>query len=142
MSNLIPEGTYPVRVVGKASVGKNQKEETRARVNVEFIDGPGAGRRMTYDERIDPKSAKFVRGSLAAVGWKGKTFASVPVDVVEGAETTAEVMHLTVKDGPRAGEVFAKLRNLGGAPALDELSPSDLADADSLIAGADSDIPF
>lgn len=142
MSKLIPEGTHNVRTVSTATIGKNDKGELRARVNVEFLDGEHAGRRMTYDERIDGKSEKYVRQSLGACGWQGRTFASVPRDVREGVETTAEVMHLTVKEGKRAGEVFAKIRNLGGPPPLAEATPEDLADLDAFIPGADSDMPF
>lgn len=142
MSNLIPEGTYNVKVIGAASFGKNDKGEFRARVNVQFLDGDAAGRKMTYDERLDGKSEKYVRQSLAACGWKGKTFASVAADIADGATTTAEVMHLTVKQGPREGEVFAKVRNLGGAPPLVVPTMADIADADSFIPGTDTDVPF
>lgn len=142
MSNLIPEGTYNVRVIGNGNVGKNDKGEARARINVQFLDGPNVGQRMTYDERIDGKSEKYVRRSLASCGWQGKTFATVSADVRDGAETTAEVMHLTVKQGPREGEVFAKIRNLGGPPPLEQLSSTDLGDIDALIPAGDSDIPF
>lgn len=143
MSNLIPEGTYSVRIVGAASFGKNEKDELRARINVQIADGDFAGRRMTYDERLDGKSEKYVRRSLTACGWKGKTFASVAADIVDGTETTAEVIHLTVKEGKRAGEAFFKIRGLGGQPPLVAPTINDISEADSMFIGSNDDaVPF
>ena len=144
MSNLIPEGTYNVRVVGSGSFGKNEKGELRARVNVKITDGEHAGRGMTYEERLDAKSEKYLRRSLAAAGWKGKTFATVGGDVTDGHETTAEVVHLVIKQGARTGETFAKVRGLGGLPPLEQATRDDIAEADAWIPAAadDGDIPF
>lgn len=150
---IIAEGIWPAHVVGRATFGVDESttdlegnHPSIVRVNVEISDGPDKGKRMTYEERVTQDSRDFVIGSLLSVGWKGRTFATVADDIVEGATTTVEVVHYQIKKGKRAGEWFAKARNLGRGPKkLGEASKHELAAADALLgnAGAQSDdLPF
>lgn len=135
---LITEGNWDCKVLG-GSYGADENDVIIVRVNVEFIDGPDVGKRMTYEERLSEQSAKYVRQSLEAAGWAGKSLVTLSADLKAETITTAEVVHLEAKRGKNAGNVFAKIRNLGrGQKPLADATPRMVRDADELLNG----IPF
>lgn len=166
---ILVEGIWKAKVLG-ANFGLKKKDEAspdpglaHVTVNIELVEGPDKGRRASYEETIDGKSAAFARKTLVAVGWKGVTLGSLKTDVEAfiketGGETTAEVKQLVRK---KDNSTFSKINSLGRKPqVLHEATTKDgrerLSDADEAMRqameadsasgggsyGSDEDIPF
>lgn len=131
---MIREQTVLARALSGAS-GNDDKQYPTARVELEILAGPDAGQRITYNGRIDARSAPYVAKDLKAVGWKGKDINTLAVDVeTTKAETTIEIVHKQTKDGART---FPVVRSIGrGAKALAPMAQRDLADANALLSAA------
>lgn len=166
---ILVEGIWKSKILG-ANFGLKKKDEAspdpglaHVTVNIEFAEGPDKGRRGSYEDTVDGKSAAFIRKSLVAIGWKGVTLNSLKADVdawvkETGGETTAEVKHLVRK---KDNSTFAKINSLGRKPqVLHEATTQDgrerLSDADEAMRqameadsatgggsyGSDEDLPF
>lgn len=171
---ILIEGIWKCKVLG-ANYGL-QKDDRKPNdiglahvtINVEITEGADKGRRASYEETIDGKSATYAAKSCLAIGWKGKTLSTIKGDCDEwiketGGESTVEIKHLVVrKDGPKQGTTFAKVGAIGRRqPVLHQPTDSDgrerLNDADEQMQRAlaeaanagsggatyvDDDIPF
>ena len=120
-----------------------------AKVTLEILEGPDAGQRITYNGLCNsPKATAYVAQDLKAVGWKGKTFSSLALDIESTrAEPNIEIQHKQTKDGLRT---FAVVRSMGDGRAAKQDVPASqdtLTNADMMLTGSgsaidDSDIPF
>lgn len=115
---------------------KNDRDIPTVQINVQLTSGPSAGQRGTYEEVVDARSAKYLRWSCEAVGWKGETLSTLEADAAEwikttGGKSTAEVKHLEIKNGKNAGKVWDKINGIGRGAAR-ALRPVTAADAASL----------
>lgn len=140
------DGTWECDVL-TASVGENEKRMPIVRVNVRLTGGPDAGKLDTYDKRIDGgKGTPYVARSLKAIGWQGRTLATLAEDVKAwvartGGKTTCEIKHWEVKNGARAGELYASIDSLGsGRAPLGDMSRDTMRDADEALARAMGDM--
>lgn len=125
---------------------KNDKDLPTVQINVQLTSGPSAGQRGTYEEVVDARSAKYLRWSCEAVGWKGQTLTTLEADAAEwikttGGKSTAEVKHLEIKNGKNAGKVWDKINGIGrgAARALRPVTGADAAalkDADDAMRAA------
>jgi hypothetical protein len=143
-SNQLAAGIWPC-VATSATCGED-KGVLRARINVQFTEGPNKGRPATYEDEINARSALYVARSCKAVGWKGKVAQTLAADVEAwiketGGATTAEVKHIPIKQGKRAGKIWDKVNSIGRGPKpLAAPSASVLNDAnDALIAAMAAD---
>ncbi len=146
---MIKEGNWPARAISGAS-GTDDKQYITARVDFEILGGPDTGSRITYNGRVDARSAPYVAKDLKAVGWKCRSLDTLAADVEAAqAVTTIEVQHKQTKDGARS---FAVVRSIGRGPKpLAEPSKEDLDDANAQLRAAlaadgevapTDDIPF
>jgi hypothetical protein len=131
---MIKEQTVLARALAGSS-GSDDKQYPTARVEFEILAGPDQGQRITYNGRIDARSAPYVAKDLKAVGWKGRDINTLATDVEAAkAETTIEIQHKQTKDGSRT---FPVVRSIGrGAKPLAPLSKRDLDDANAALLGA------
>jgi len=142
--NLIAEGIWPCVVLSAAS-GTNDKGIAVARINVRFTEGENAGRNGTYEDVVDARSSLYVARSLKAVGWQGKSLASLADDCAKwiaatGGSSTAEVKHIPIKNGKRAGQIWDKINSIGRGPrVLAPLAGDAMADADAALRKALAD---
>lgn len=137
------EGIWKCNVLS-ASSGENDKHLIEVFINVEITEGIDIGKRCTYSEVIDGKSAQYAALSMMAVGWAGKTSRTLKDDVAAwiartGGESTVEIKHLLVKSGKKAGSTWDKVGSIGRKPR--ELRPVSaqnemLIDADKALADA------
>jgi hypothetical protein len=132
-------GIWGCNVIG-AKAGENDKGIPNVQVTVQITDGPDAGQRCTYEEEVSARTAKYVRWSLEAVGWKGQTLKTAESDVAAwiektGGKSTVEIKHLEIKNGPNAGKIWDKVSGIGRGAArpLKPISASSLADADDVL---------
>lgn len=138
---MLAEGIFPV-VVTSASYGEDDKGQIAVHVGVTFTDGPSKGQSGTYSDQVNNKSALYIGRSLKAIGWQGRTLSSLSDDVQKyiansGGRTTAEVKHIPIKNGPRAGQIWDKINSLGRGPKpLKQPTHATLADAESALAAA------
>lgn len=138
---MIREGTWPARALS-ASSGADDKQYITARVNFEILDGPNKGDRITYNGRVDSRSAPYVAKDLKAVGWQGKNLDTLGTDVENAQPTTViEIVHKETKDGART---FPVVRSIGRGPKpLLQAKKQDWDDANSLLSAAlDEEDPF
>lgn len=142
MANPLAEGIYPC-VVTSASYGEDDKQQITIQVNLTFTDGPNKGRFATYSDQVNTKSALYISRSLKTIGWQGKSLKTLAEDVTAfiaspaAGKTTAEVKHILIKNGKRAGEIWDKVNSLGRGPrALKAPTHGNLADAESALADA------
>lgn len=146
-------------VVLSARYGENDKNNVTVQINVQITDGPDKGQRATYEEVADARSAKYLRYSCEAVGWKGETLKTLESDCAEwikatGGKSTVEIKHLEIKNGKNAGKTWDKVNGIGrGAPRpLRQANAASLQDADEALRavrggggeaeGDDGEIPF
>lgn len=64
----LTEGTWNCKVLG-GEANADDKQIMIVRVNVEISEGPDKGRRCSYEEQVNNKSAKYVIQCAKAVGW-------------------------------------------------------------------------
>lgn len=117
------EGIWKCIVLG-GEANADDKDIVHVRVNVQIDEGPDKGRKVTYDEQVNNKSAKYVVQSARAVGWRGgmpieNTFrADVEAWIAAtGGVSSVEIQHVERKNGPKAGTFWAKARSIGRGPA-------------------------
>lgn len=139
MATPIPEGIYGCTATS-ADFGTNDKGEARAQITVVINEGPGAGRRVTYEEPVNAKSAKYVAWACSAVGWKGGPMTTLKSDVADwiantGGATTVEIKHIVVRRGTPEESIWDKPSSIGkgAAKALKPATGSTLADADAAM---------
>lgn len=136
------EGTWKCTVLG-GDAGADEKDIIHVRINLQIEDGPDRGRRMTYDEQVNNKSAKYIAMSARAVGWRGGRLEErFRGDVEEwvkatGGASTVEIVHIARKNGPKAGTMWAKARSVGrGQKPLVAPSRQSADDADEAMRAA------
>lgn len=119
--------------------GADDKRYPTARVEFELLAGPSVGSRITYNGRIDARSAPYVEKDLKAAGWKGDSITTLAKDVeASHVEVPIEIQHKQTKDGQRT---FAVVRSIGrGAKALAKPTPSDVNEVDDLFRSARTDV--
>lgn len=137
MANLLAEGIWPCTVLsGEAG---EIDGVIKARVNVKIEDGPSKGRFCTYEDEINARSSLYVARSMAAVGWKGKSVASLTEDcaawiVATGGKSSVEIKHIPIKNGKRAGEIWDKPNSIGRGPKPMKAAGGEaLSDADEAL---------
>lgn len=116
----LSEGFWPCEVID-GFFGVDDKQSPIARINVLITDGPDKGQRCTYEDQVNAKSALYVGRSCRAVGWKGVTLETFAADVATwrtktGGKSTVEIKHIEIKNGKRAGEIWAKPNSIGRGP--------------------------
>jgi hypothetical protein len=137
----LAEGIWPCTVLS-GSFGANDKGIPRVQINVRFDDGPSSGRLGTYEDEVTAKSAPYVARSLRACGWTGDDLRTVKADIAAwiiatGGKSTAEVKHLEIRNGKRAGQIWDKINSIGRGPrVLKEAAAADVADANQAMARA------
>lgn len=121
MAELV-EGIWKCKVLG-GEANADDKDIITVRISVEILDGPDKGRRATYEDRVNNKSAKYIALSARAVGWRarGKVEETFRTDVDEwiartGGESTVEIEHILRKTGAKAGTYWGKPRSIGRKP--------------------------
>lgn len=136
---MIREGTFKARALS-GSFGVDDKSYPTARVEFELVAGPDAGQRITYNGRIDARSAPYVGRDLKAAGWAGKNLDTIGADVERThVEVDIEIQHKQTKDGART---FPVVRSIGrGAKALAPAPQGELSSANALIAKALGEAP-
>jgi hypothetical protein len=154
MAAIKTEGTWECDVLEASTHEDNRLPIVRVKLRI--TSGPDAGQPDLYEGRVDGgKSMPFIARSLKAIGWQGKTLATLADDVKAwtartGGKTTCEVKHWEIKKGERAGEKFSKVNGLGsgGGKPLAAMSRSTMADADEALArimaaggGGSDDVP-
>lgn len=134
--NLLAEGTWQCTVLS-AAVGEDTERPgvLRARINVRLDDGPSKGRTTTYEDEINAKSSIYVARSMSAVGWKGRSAATLADDCAAwiastGGKSTAEIKHIPTKKGT----IWDKCNSIGrGRKPLATPAQGALADADEAL---------
>ncbi len=131
---LIKDGTFMARALSGA-FGLDDKRYPTARIDFELIAGPDAGQRITYNGRVDNRSAPYVAKDLKSAGWKGKDLETLSADIdATHVEVPIEIQHKETKDGAR---MFAVVRSIGrGAKPLVKANASDLKDANDALHNA------
>lgn len=156
----LSEGIFPCLVLD-GFFGVDDKNSPIARINVQITDGPDKGQRCTYEDQVNAKSALYVGRSCRAAGWKGAKLETLAADVAAwvaktGGASTVEIKHIEIKNGKRAGEIWAKPNSIGRGPKpLAPAKGETLADANEAMrrameadggapddAGDSDDIPF
>lgn len=145
MANLINEGAWACTVLG-GEVGQNDKQIVCVRINVMITEGADKGRKVTYEDQVNHKSAKYILQSAKAVGWQGgrleETFRQDVQRWIEatGGASTVEIRHLEIKNGKNAGKTWAKANSIGrGSRPLQAPSREAADDADEAMRAALAD---
>lgn len=137
---MIKAGTFKAKAISGA-FGVDDKQYATARVEFELTAGPDAGQRITYNGRIDARSAPYVARDLKAAGWVGKDLSTVGEDIERThVEVPIVIEHKTTKDGARQ---FAVVRSIGSGRQLEPAPRQELASANALmqqaLGGVDED---
>lgn len=133
MAKVINEGIWSCTVLG-GEVGQDDKEIVRVRIHVMITEGDDKGRKVTYEDQVNFRSAKYIAQSAKAVGWQGgrleQTFRrDVDAWIAKtGGASTVEIKHVEVKSGKNAGTIWAKPNSIGRGSR--PLAPPSRAAAD------------
>jgi hypothetical protein len=136
------QGIWNCIVLG-GEANANDKDIVSCRISVQINEGPDKGRKVTYDEQVNNKSAKYVVMSAMAVGWRGQgrledTFRrDVDAWIAKtGGASTVEIQNVNRKDGT----IWGKARSIGrGLKPLKAPSRQASDDADEAIRAALAD---
>jgi hypothetical protein len=136
------EGFFKCTVLnGEAAA--NDRDIMCVRINVKIEDGPDKGRRVTYEDQINNKSAKYIAKSAKAVGWRGGRMENTFRADVEawikatGGASTVEIKHIMRTKGEKAGTIWGKANSIGGGPKpFKEPSRESADDADAAMRAA------
>ena len=138
----------------------DKKPIATARIVVRIDEGPMMGQRVTYEEEVNARSAKYIGWACSAVGWAGKTLNTLKDDCAAwiaktGGVTTVEIKPIVTRKGTPDEGIWQKPTAIGKGAArpLKPVSPADLKDADEAMRAAmggapgdapsaDDDIPF
>ncbi len=136
----IAAGFWPCKVID-AFYGDDATGIPVVRINVELIDGRHKGLRMTYEERVNNKQAPYIARTCLACGWKGGSMSTLKADVAEWVRSegfsTLEIKHIEIRNGKRAGQIWAKPNSIGRGPKpLRESSKENLLDVDAMMRSA------
>lgn len=137
----IAAGFWPCKVLD-GFFGDNDKNLPIVRINVELIDGPHKGMRQTYEELVNNKQGPYIARTCQAVGWRGVSMRTLKTDVADwikstGGISTVEIKHIEIKNGKKAGSVWAKPNSIGRGPKpLKEASQENLSDVDAIMRAA------
>ena len=118
------EGIYGCQVLsGKAG---EVDGVMNVQINVQITDGPDKGKRCTYEDTVNARSAKYIGWSCTAVGWKGQSLLTLESDVNEwvaktGGASTVEIKHIEVKKG-KAYDKWYDGGCQGPAPVWDKVA--------------------
>jgi hypothetical protein len=133
------EGTWECDVLDASTHEDNRLPIVRVKLRI--TSGPDAGQLDTYEARVDGGSSMpFIARSLKAIGWQGKTLATLVDDMKAwsaraGGKSTCEIKHWEIKKGERKGEKFSKVNGIGtGGKPLAAMSRGAMADADEALA--------
>lgn len=143
MTDIAP-GFWPCKVID-GFYGDDDRNIPIVRINVELTEGPCKGMRQTYEEAVNNKQAPYIARTCKAVGWKCQTLSTLKADVeswvkATGGVSTVEIKHIEIKNGKRAGSIWAKANSIGRGPKpLKESSQENLSDADSMMRAALAD---
>lgn len=136
--NLMAAGIWPCTVLS-ANFGENDKGLPQVQINVEIDDGPSKGRRCTYEDQVNAKSARYIGWSCNAVGWQGNDLRTLKADATKwieatGGKSTVEIKHVEIKNGKRKGEIWDKPSGIGRGPrVLKEASAASVDDANEAM---------
>lgn len=116
------EGMWQCKVLG-GEAAADDRDIITVRINVQIAEGPDSGRKVTYEDRVNNLSAKYILQTCRAVGWRaaGKLEDTLRADVdawvaSTGGASTVEIKHLLIKNGKNAGKTWAKANSLGRGP--------------------------
>lgn len=136
------EGIWKCNVLG-GEAAADDKDVMRVRINVEIAEGPDKGRKVTYEDQINNKSAKYIAQSAKAVGWRGGRLEDTFRGDVDawikstGGVSTVEIKHLEIKSGKNAGKIWGKPNSIGRGPKpLKAPSRASADDADEAMRAA------
>lgn len=117
MSELF-EGNFQMRVV-EASIS-NVKGKMKVRIELEIADGPRAGRRVSYDGKLDADNIKWTKLDMVGCGWKGKDVRTFVSDVMSSGKVIAGQARIASYTYPDSGKLkeWVAAERLGRAPAV------------------------
>lgn len=140
MSDLF-EGNFQMRVVD-ASIS-NVKGKMKVRIELEIVDGPRAGRRISYDGKLDADNIKWTKLDMVGCGWKGKDAKTFVDDVLSSGKTIAGQVRIASYRYPDTGKEkqWLAAERLGRAPAVtaEPLNDDQYKDVNSWFAEVPDD---
>jgi len=132
------EGIWKCVVLG-GEAAANDKDIMCVRINAQIDEGPDKGRRVTYEDQVNNKSARYIAQSARAVGWTGDSLKTFRDDVDAwvkrtGGVSTVEIKHIEIKTGKNAGKIWGKANSIGRGPRpLKAPSRETIDDADDAM---------
>jgi hypothetical protein len=141
---------YGKLIKGTAKVGGRSGKKL-AFAELEVTEGEHKGKRFNYEGKLDEKGIKYTKRDLIALGWKGKTSATITADTDAAMESglvvpfEVEIARWNKPDG--SIKEWEAVRSIGRAPMkVDELNTDELRDVDAWFAEVpvegDNGLPF
>lgn len=140
------EGNFQAKAVS-AEFGINKKGAPELAVEFEIVDGPSAGRKVSYSGLFGEKSAKYTKQAMLALGWQGKDAATAVADILKAPKVVPIEVQIARWENPSTGKTseWSTVRNVGRYK--EPLKPIDgrgLGEVNQWLAeaGGDDQIPF
>ena len=121
----------------------DKKPNPAAQIVVRVDEGPMKGQRVTYEEEVNAKSAKYVGWACTAVGWRGKDLSTLKADAAKwiaatGGVTTVEIKEIVTRKGTPDEGVWFKPSAIGkgAAKPLRQAAPDAVKDANDAMRAA------
>lgn len=114
-----------------------------AQIVVRVDEGPMKGQRVTYEEEVNARSAKYVSWACTAVGWQGRDLSTLKADAAKwitasGGITTVEIKEIITRKGTPDEGVWLKPSAIGkgAAKPLRQAAPDAVKDANDAMRAA------
>jgi hypothetical protein len=133
----------------RAEFGENRNGQPKIRIEMQVSDGqPHAGKRASYDGKLDEKNVRFTKAAMIAVGWKGQDVRTFVDDVAKAqlvVPFSVEVATFNRDDGTVSE--WSAVRRIGGGAQLATASKDTVTDVNKWLSEAggsegSSDTPF
>jgi hypothetical protein len=133
------EGDFVGKAV-KVEYGEGKNGKPAIRVMMEILEGPRRGIQVPYDANFKQESIKYTMRDLMALGWKGKTVASLVDDVIGAALIVPFSVRIATYDNQETGKTrqWNSVGSIGNfAPLLAAPTTTTTRNVDSWFSESD-----
>ena len=139
MANI--EGTFMGRPAS-CRLQRNGKNQPEIKIMFEIVGGQHAGQLVPYNGKFTERACKYTHRDLSELGWKGKTIATAPADVM----TNPKPISIEVRIAKYEDREWSSVDRIGSGDGSKPIDDAGVKEIDGYLGeigtGDDKDIPF
>jgi hypothetical protein len=136
------EGDFTGKAI-KVEYGEGKGGKPSIRVTMEIGEGPRRGTQVQYEANMKAESIKYTKRDLMALGWQGKSVATLVDDITKAALVVPFSTRIATYENPETGKTrqWNSVGSIGNAaPPLSAPTQDTTRNVDNWFAEVD-DVP-